>query len=57
MTVEELFTRVDRMMSGDGFSVRYDDAFGYPVEGSFDPLRNSIDDEWGFSVESFVALS
>jgi uncharacterized protein DUF6174 len=37
--------------------VTYDDAIGYPVQGSFDPIRNAIDDEWGFTVESFVALT
>jgi hypothetical protein len=57
MTVEELFSLIEDMTGADGFSVGYDNTYGYPTNGSFDPSRNSTDDEWGFTVRSFVPSS
>jgi len=52
-TVEELFERVDRMRGSDGYAVSFDADLGFPLTGSFDPSRNTIDEEWGFTVRSF----
>jgi hypothetical protein len=51
-TVDELFQRIDELRGSDGYSVTFDPSLGYPVHGSFDPSRNSIDEEWGFTVRS-----
>jgi hypothetical protein len=53
-TVEELFSRIEDMTGADGYSVDYDDVYGCPTHGSFDPSRSATDDEWGFTVRSFT---
>lgn len=57
MTVEDLFASIERKTHADGFAVTYDETYGFPVQGSFDPSRNSIDDESGFTVTNFKILA
>jgi Family of unknown function (DUF6174) len=52
-TVEDVFDRVRDMVGAGRFDVVYDQAYGYPVSGSFDP-SDAFDDEWSFTVNSFV---
>ena len=34
----------------------YDSTYGYPTGVGVDPIKNAIDDEWGFGVASFHAV-
>ncbi len=52
-TIEAVFDRIEELKGADGFSVTYDKRYGYPVRGTFDPVRNATDDEWGFTITSF----
>jgi Family of unknown function (DUF6174) len=55
LTVDRLFARIDDLSDSGSYSVDYDHAYGYPTRGSFDPIENAVDDEWRFTVRSFVA--
>jgi hypothetical protein len=52
-TVEDVFDRVKDMVGAGRFDVAYDQIYGYPVTGSFDP-SSAFDDEWSFTVKSFM---
>lgn len=58
-TIDDLF---DRLATGlaEGpadADIRFDAALGYPVQAHVDPIENAIDEEWGFVVESLVAIA
>lgn len=55
-TLRGLFDTVQRMIDDDAASVvvTYDVELGYPKTGSFDPIAEAVDDEWGFTVSQFT---
>lgn len=52
-TIDDLFDQVAEMRGADHFAVTYDERYGYPIRGAFDP-SSAYDDEWGFTVTSFT---
>jgi hypothetical protein len=46
-------TFICRLTGAAGFSVAYEGTCGYPTHRSFDPRRNTLDDERWFASTSF----
>jgi hypothetical protein len=56
LTVEGLFAEIEERLTREPatFDARYDASVGVPLQASFDPIANAVDDEWGFSVVEFT---
>jgi len=57
-TVDSLFAILDRAEKNtpDGVTVDFDPTYHYPTKISVDPIKNAVDDEVVYSVESFVPI-
>jgi hypothetical protein len=58
VTVDGVFDRVRRdQKRADEVKVTYDDTWGFPANVSVDAIKRAIDDEYGYGVQQFIALS
>ena len=56
-TIDSLFALLKRTEKSAVKEVGFDDTYHYPKLISLDPLKNAIDDEVVYKVESFIPLS
>lgn len=59
LTVEQFFTTIQYAIDKRFYKidVQYNSDYGYPETIYFDPYRNAVDEEYGFTISEFTILN